>query len=154
MKRLLLLISLAISQTTFASEQLPLFSTDYSPERNPFVDARSAISLASEGNKRILIEVGGDWCIWCHELDRVIKSDSDISTMLYGNFVILKVNVSEENYNADFMATMPKVAGYPQLFVARSNGSIIHIQDPSDFLVEGKYSANRVYNFLYKWKDS
>jgi hypothetical protein len=41
----------------------------YDPRANPYRDLERAIERASAENKRILIVVGGDWCVWCEILD-------------------------------------------------------------------------------------
>lgn len=132
--------------------ELAPYSTVYSPTRDPFADAAAAIELAQTSNRRILIEVGGDWCSWCHILDRLIATDTRLYHALHDHFVLLKVNVSDTNANANFMASMPAVDGYPQLFVARANGNIIHIQDPAEFSADGHYVAARVLAFLQRWR--
>ena len=64
----------------------------YDPSRNPANDLELAVSRATAEDKRILIQVGGDWCFWCHILDEYIKSEKEISVALDRDFLILKVN--------------------------------------------------------------
>ncbi len=153
MNQLLLPLLLLLSVATAHGDGLPPYSRDYSPRRDPFADGRAAIALATESNRRVLIEVGGEWCVWCHVLDRLIREHAELEATLRRDYVVLKVNVSEENDNAEFMAGMPVLAGYPKLFVARSDGSVIHAQDPSEFFVNGSYSAELLLVFLRRWAD-
>ena len=74
-----------------------------------------------------------------------------MKTVLRENYVVLKVNVSDENDNAAFLAGLPKLDGYPKLFVARADGTLLHAQDPSAFVERGTYSASRVRAFLERW---
>jgi thiol:disulfide interchange protein len=134
-----------------AGGQLPAFSREFSADRDPFADARAAIALAEQTQRRILIEVGGEWCSWCHALNRLFRENPPLERTLRNNFVVLKVNVSSDNDNADFMAGMPELAGYPKLFVSRANGSIIHVQDPATLVREGAYDPELVLTFLKRW---
>ncbi|MEN8174868.1 MAG: thioredoxin family protein [Pseudomonadota bacterium] len=150
-RTILLLICVLPAATAWTQEGLPAYSRGYSAERDPFADGRDAIALAQRSGRRILIEVGGDWCTWCHVLDRVIRDNREVERALRDNFVVMKVNVSDANDNAEFMQGLPKVPGYPKLFVSRSDGSIIHAQDPSEFLRNGSYDAALVLAFLRRW---
>ncbi|NNF96568.1 MAG: thioredoxin family protein, partial [Halobacteria archaeon] len=99
-----------------AQTSLPTSSQIYDPARDPFADGRAALKLARETNRRVLIEVGGDWCSWCHILNKFLAENQQIREQLHRNFVILKVNVSEANDNAAFMAGFPKPLGYPHIY--------------------------------------
>ena len=118
---------------------LPSYSTSYDVDRNPSADGRAALKLAKETRRRVLIEVGGDWCSWCHILDRFIKDHPDVESRLYETFVVLKVNVSDVNDNAEFMASLPPTLGYPHMYITDSNGDVLHSQDTAEFLVNKKF---------------
>ncbi len=144
---LLELLSLGMTH----SGQLPEYSRVYDPGRDAFSDGKAALALAAKSGRKVLIEVGGDWCTWCHVLERVIHENPELERMLRQHYVLLKVNVSEGNDNNDFMRDMPILHGYPQLFVARRNGDIVHAQDPSEFIVHGSYDPELILAFLKRW---
>jgi thiol:disulfide interchange protein len=139
-----------------ASSQLdlPLYSTVYDVDRNPNADGRAALKLAKDTQRKVLIEVGGDWCSWCHILDRFIKDHPDVETRLHKTFVVLKVNVSDVNDNAEFMASLPPALGYPHMYITDNNGDVLHSQDTAEFLVNKKYSESRFMVFLDRWKSA
>ena len=147
---LLLLLFFTFAQTA-ASAQLPEYSLTYDPQRNAFQDGRDAIKLAKETNRKILIEVGGDWCKWCHLLDRFLKNHPEVKTELHQTFVLLKVNVSEKNDNSAFLKVFPQPLGYPHMYVTQSNGKLLLSKDTAQFLVNGKYSAKRFKAFFKRW---
>ncbi|HEB67365.1 MAG TPA: thioredoxin family protein, partial [Gammaproteobacteria bacterium] len=95
------------------SASLPAWSQGYDPNRDPAADGREAIALARQSGRYVLIELGGDWCVWCRRLDRFLAENPDLRNRLHRQFVLLKVNVSEENDNAAFLAGLPRFAGYP-----------------------------------------
>lgn len=131
---------------------LPVFSRIYDVNRNPNADGRAALKLAKETNRRVLIEVGGDWCVWCHVLDRFINDHPELKSRLHETFVVLKVNVSDENDNAEFMASLPPNIGYPHMYVTDANGTVLHSQDTAEFRMNGKYSEQRFLAFLDRWQ--
>jgi len=159
MKKIIPLISLlvitpaysAIPQATIASN-LPEYSVNYDPQRDPFKDGIAAIKLATDTQRRILIEVGGEWCKWCHILDDFLNNNLDIKSQLHKTFVMLKVNVSDENDNSEFLKAFPKALGYPHMYVTEKNGSVLWSKDTADFLVNGSYSRERFNSFFDRWE--
>lgn len=146
-------VGVAIEQVGAAEKiNYPSYSTHYDPARDPFTDGRAAIALAKATQRRILIEVGGDWCKWCHLLDRFIRSDKQIEQALHQTFVVLKVNVSAENSNEKFLSSFPKNLGYPHMYVADMDGKVVHSQDTGEFLSRRKYSKQKFMAFLDRWK--
>ncbi len=135
-----------------ASPALPAYSQSYDPARDPFADGRAAIKLAQESNRRVLIEVGGNWCGWCLQLDKFLNENQQISEQLHRHFVVLKVNVSDTNNNAEFMAGFPKPLGYPHIYIAETNGQIILSKDTAQLLENARYSVQRFQQFIDKWK--
>ena len=133
------------------AEGLPAYSLGYDSARDPFSDGRAALQLARQTHRKVLIEVGGDWCSWCHVLDRFLNQHAAISTTLHQRFVVLKVNVDDSNDNAGFLSAFPPAMGYPHLYVTRSDGAVVHSQDSGEFLHKGRYSAQRILGFLDHW---
>ena len=135
-----------------AQPSLPRYSEVYDPGRDPFADGRAALKLAKATNRRVLIEVGGDWCRWCHVLNKFLEENKDIREQLHRHFVILKVNVSEANDNAEFMAGFPKPLGYPHMYITEADGRIIYSKDTAELLENSRYSVQRFQQFIDKWK--
>lgn len=124
----------------------------FDPKTNPEKDLQKAIKTAGSLNKRILLDVGGEWCIWCHRVDYFFLKNKDILNLLDDNFIVLKVNYSEDNKNEKFLSKYPKVAGYPHFFILDKDGKILHSQNTGD-LEQGKgYSREKMLNFLNEWK--
>ncbi|HID49486.1 MAG TPA: DUF255 domain-containing protein, partial [Chromatiales bacterium] len=111
-----------------------------------------ALQLARHTGRRVLIEVGGDWCSWCRVLDRFLAEHKTLREKLDRHFVVLKVNVSDENDNAEFMAGLPRPLGYPHLYVSDPEGRILFSKDSGELLVNGRYSVQRFNDFIDRWK--
>ena len=131
---------------------LPAYSQSYDPARDPFADGRAALQLAQQTNRRVLIEVGGNWCSWCLQLDKFLNANQQLRDQLHRYFVVLKVNVSEKNDNADFIAGFPKPLGYPHIYIAEANGTIIFSKDTAQLLENSRYSVARFQQFIDRWK--
>lgn len=132
---------------------IPEYSRVYDPARDPFQDGRDALALARTTDRLVMIEVGGDWCVWCHVLDAFIKENKTVYDTLYTNYVVLKVNVSDENDNKEFLSGLPKSSGYPHLFITTNDGAVIYSTDTTRLLMDGEYVPDRVITFLEHWLD-
>lgn len=137
---------------------LQLFGQDSKPQRekfdpnkDPFNDLKTAVETASKENKRILLDVGGEWCIWCHRLDGFIEENIELKKFLHDNFVVVKVNFSKENKNEKFLSQYPKVPGYPHFFVLDSEGKFLHTQNTGELEKDKSYSAELLMEFFKKW---
>jgi len=136
---------------TSRAQGLPAYSLGYDSARDPFSDGQHALQLARETRRMVLIEVGGDWCSWCHVLDRFLNRHPAIRTKLHERFVVLKVNVDDSDDNTEFLSGFPPAMGYPHMYVTRNDGSIVDSQDTAEFLHNGKYSEQRFLSFLERW---
>jgi thiol:disulfide interchange protein len=142
---------LAVQVSASQPQLVPAYSQGYDPGRNPFADGRAALKLAKDTRRKVLIEVGGDWCSWCHVLDRFLGEHPLLQVQLNETFVLLKVNVDETNDNAEFLSAFPGALGYPHMYVTDSEGNILFSQDTAEFLDNGKYSEQRFQLFLDHW---
>ena len=126
-------------------------NASFDPQRDPASDLEMAKVEAQRGGKRILLDVGGEWCSWCHILDKLVEEDAEIRSFRDGNFVWMKVNYSEENQNKAFLSAYPEIKGYPHLFVLDADGKLLHSQFTGD-LEKGKgYDRAKFFAFLKQW---
>ena len=64
----------------------------------------AAIPRAQRENKRILLEVGGEWCVYCRLLNKMIHEDERLMKRLDDGFIVVKVNFSEDVTNEAFLS--------------------------------------------------
>ncbi len=103
---------------------LPRYSQGYYPEADPVTDLAAAMQAASLENKMIMMIVGGDWCSWCHVMSRFFTENETVRDKLLSNFIMLKVNMSEENENDVFLSNYPIINGYPHIFMLSAKGDL------------------------------
>jgi len=134
----------------------PVWSKVFDPARDPAADLTEALSKAKAEGKRVLIDVGGDWCVWCHLLDGTFAANPDLTALRDANYVLLKVHYDKkQNPNEAFLSRFPKVAGYPHLFVLDADGTLLHSQDTGQLELpkeQGKgHDVARIRAFLEAW---
>ena len=137
------------SQTGSQAKYIPVAS--YDPKRDAAQDIQDAIKEAERTDKRILLEVGGEWCSWCHTLDKFFETHPDLLSLRDKNFITVKVNFSEQNENKDVLSRYDPIRGYPHIFVLERDGKLLHSQN-TGVLESGKsYDLERLTVFLTNW---
>jgi thiol:disulfide interchange protein len=126
----------------------PKTNPTYDPSRDPAKDLQAAIALATKTNKKILLEVGGDWCIYCNLMDETFDSHPQLRKVRDANYVTVKVNYSKENPNEAFLSHYPKIPDYPHFFVLDSKGVLLRSQPTHPFEHGKKYNAGKIDAFL------
>ncbi|HEY0332648.1 MAG TPA: thioredoxin family protein [Stenotrophomonas sp.] len=126
-------------------------SASFDPARDPYADLETAKVEAKRGGKRLLLDVGGEWCSWCHILDDFIGGDAEIRSFRDANFVWVKINFSPENENKEFLAQYPEIKGYPHLFVLDNDGKLLHSQFTGELEKNKGYDRKKFFDFLKAW---
>jgi thioredoxin-related protein len=144
-------IAAVLTTNLYAQDKPDSTIQKFNPAKDPFRDLRETIFKAQITEKRILLDVGGEWCIWCHRLDGFIEAHPELKNFLSDNFEVLKVNYSPENKNEKFLAQYPKVAGYPHIFILENNGEFLFSKNTGKLEKEKSYDAEKIMNFLKEW---
>ena len=124
--RLLAAALLLLLAHTLLAADLP---AKFDPTRDAAADVSTAAAIAKDQRKRVLVDVGGEWCPWCHILDRFVAGNADVKKLVDDHYVWVKVNWSPQNKNEALLARWPKVRGYPHLFVLDGEGRLLQSQD-------------------------
>ena len=123
----------------------------YDPARDANKDINDAVAEAKRTGKRVLLDVGGEWCVWCHRMDSFIEQNADLAKILEQHYVVVKINVDPKNRNQAVLSHYPNVPGYPHLFVLDMNGKLLRSQDTSELEAGKSYDLERFKSFLAKW---
>jgi len=138
-----------IAALLVAGQYAPI--TKYDPNRSAEQDLQNAVAEASRTGKHILLEVGGEWCSWCHIMDRYFDQNPALTTLRETNYVTVKINFSKENENAKFLSQYPKIPGYPHIFVLEANGKLLHSQFTAELEEGQSYNLKKFTDFLKAW---
>jgi thiol:disulfide interchange protein len=128
-----------------------LLPKTFDPARDAAKDLETAQSIARSSGRRVLVNVGGEWCPWCHVMDRFFAGNEEMRRLRDRNYVWVKVNYSKDSPNQKVLLRWPKVAGYPHLFVLDADGRLLHSQDTSALEAGKDYDAVAFRDFLVKW---
>jgi thiol:disulfide interchange protein len=141
----------AALQNTPAAKPVPP-PGPFDPTRDAARDLQAAIEEAAKTGRRVLVDVGGNWCGWCREMERYMEVHKDLREFRDKNFVTVKINFSPENKNEALLSKYPKIKGYPHLYVLDKDGKLLHSQD-TDKIEDGikSYDLEKYMAFLKEW---
>lgn len=125
----------------------------YNPYANVEQDVAAALVKAKAENKHVLLQIGGNWCVWCYKFNAFVHTDSTLKQLVENNYVVYHLNYSKENKNLDYLKKLgfPQRFGFPVLVVLDASGRQLHTQD-SSLLEQGNgYSEEKVKSFLQNW---
>lgn len=125
----------------------------YNPDADAAKDIKAAVARAAKEKKHILLQMGGNWCVWCLRFNDFVKSDPQLDSMVNANYVVYHLNYSKENENTEIFAQYgyPQRFGFPVFVVLDEKGNRIHTQN-SVYLEEGKsYNKQVVMDFFRHW---
>lgn len=123
----------------------------FDPMHNAAEDLQAAITKAEKENKRIVLDVGGEWCGWCIHMDNFFEMNPKLKNLRDKNYVWLKVNMSEENENKEFLSKYPEAKGYPHLYVLEKDGTLLLSKDTVELESGKTYNLKVFTNFLTEW---
>ena len=157
--RVLLVAMVAVMAATSMSAQAPAASKaqvkaesgPFDPTRDSAKDLEAAKVEARKSSRRILLDVGGNWCSWCRLMDTWFKERPAIREARDKAFVVVPVNFSPENKNEAFLGRYPKIEGYPHFFVLDANGKLVRDQSTGDLEDGHGYSEAKMSAFIAAW---
>jgi len=112
----------------------------------------AAVAKANKENKRVLLQLGANWCPWCHRLHQLFRTDPAIAASLKQNYIVTLIDVDKE-HNADVVEQYEKPTrhGLPVIVVLDSKGKRLTTQDTSKLEEGDHYDTKQVLAFLDKW---
>ena len=137
-----------------AKEELAKLPKPYNDKENAEKKIQELVLQAKKENKNIMIQAGGNWCIWCLRFNQYVQSTPELKEIVDQNYLYYHLNYSPENKNEKVFAKYDNPGakfGYPVFIVLDQDGKMIHTQD-SAVLEEGKgYSLEKTKEFFLKY---
>ncbi len=129
----------------------PFVRERFDTKRDPKIDLQKAVEQAVKNGKRIILDVGGEWCGWCVYMDKFIADNAELARLRDDGFVWVKVNYSEENENRAFLSPYPEPNGFPHLYVLDQTGKLLYSEDTSGLEKGEEYDLAKFIKFLQTW---
>jgi thioredoxin-related protein len=125
----------------------------YNPAANAAADIEKATQQAAREHKHVLLQVGGNWCIWCKRLYKFMHDDAAITSELQQHYVVYHLNYSKENKNLPILQKLgyPQRFGFPVLVILDGKGNRLHTQNTGLLESADSYDRDKVMDMLKQW---
>ncbi|KIA88383.1 thioredoxin family protein [Kaistella jeonii] len=137
-----------------AAAEIAKLPKPYNDKENAEAKIAELVKQAKKENKNVMIQAGGNWCIWCLRFNNYVQTTPELKEVVDQNYIYYHLNYSPENKNVKVFAKYDNPGakfGYPVFLVLDQNGKLIHTQD-SSVLEDGKgYSLEKTKAFFKEW---
>lgn len=125
----------------------------YDEDADAKAEIAKAVAKAEEGNKRVLIVFGGNWCGWCVKLHDLFTNDRDISKILRYEYEVVRVDVGRFDKNLDVAEGYEaKIkSGVPYLTVLGGDGKVLTHRETGSLEKGELHDPALVKAFLEEW---
>ncbi|PUZ22157.1 Thioredoxin-like [Chitinophaga costaii] len=153
MKPFLLLCTALLCSLATAQAQSNAYDHIYDPTANAAEDLKKVYAEASAAHKNVLVQVGGNWCIWCKRFYKLTTEDTTLSRTVNANYIVYHLNYSKEQKNLPLLAQFgyPQRFGFPVLLVLDAKGNRLHTQNTGLLEEADGYSSKKVLEMLKQW---
>jgi thioredoxin-related protein len=152
-QRIFIAIVLLFFSVIAISQDMKKFSL-YKPDEKAETEIAKSVSQAKKSGKHVLIQIGGNWCIWCARFHEFVAKDAQLDSLMNANYVVYHLNYSKENYNQKVLTkyNFPQRFGFPVFLILDGEGKLLHTQN-SWYLEDGKtsYEREKVKSFFTDW---
>lgn len=152
MKKLILLL---IAVITFGAAHAQHKSIDsiYNPNADARADLAALIKKAAAENKHVMLQIGGNWCIWCRRLYKFIGEHPKLEEEQNRYYVVYHLNYSKENKNLDILKDLgfPQRFGFPVLVILDAKGNRLHTQNTGILEAADSYDEKKILDMLRQW---
>jgi len=137
-----------------AAEEKAKLPKPYHPKENAAEKIADLIKQAQKENKNIIIQAGGNWCIWCLRFNNYVQNTPELKSIIDKNYLYYHLNWSPENMNEKIFAQYGNPGeefGYPVFIILDKDGKQIHTQDSAVLEENSGYSLQKVKDFFNAW---
>ncbi|MBD3376781.1 thioredoxin fold domain-containing protein [candidate division KSB1 bacterium] len=157
--RLIYLVCLLPALLLFACQEKSAKNQEFKEIYDAELDVKKAIDTAvSQGDKRILLIFGANWCPWCQRLHHLMESNNEIKTLLATHYELILVDLGKRDRNMDIDAKYgrPNELGIPVLVLLDRDGTVMKTQETGvwEFDQNSKrkgHDPQKIIAFLKQW---
>jgi len=154
-----LLPLLLVAAVLRADPEYPKMGPDiYDTHADGAGQIEAALAQARAGHKRVLVDFGANWCIWCRRLHATFESDPAVAAKLADSYVLVMIDVNRHRgpaRNPDLIVKYgnPVRFGIPVLVVLDSDGRQLTTKDSGELEEGDRHSPRKILEFLGEWSE-
>jgi thiol:disulfide interchange protein len=116
-------------------------------------DVERAVAQARKQNKRLLIDLGANWCADCRVLSAIMEMP-DVRRFLDGHYVVVVVDVGHLDRNLEIPARFGlggRLEGVPAVLIAEPDGELVNRGHTAALLDAGRMTPQAIADWLASW---
>lgn len=124
----------------------------YDATANASAALDAALARAKSSGKRVLLDLGGNWCGDCRFLAGVLEIPA-VRSFVDRNFEVVFVDVGHFDKNLDIPARFgaPKPKGVPTILVLAADGTLVDPDQREDLSDARSMTPQAVVDWLARW---
>ncbi|WP_347216816.1 thioredoxin family protein [Chryseobacterium sp.] len=135
-----------------AAEEKAKLPKPYNPKADAQADINKLVAQAKKEGKNIMIQAGGNWCIWCLRFNNFVQETPELKELVDKNYLYYHLNYSPDNKNEKVFSKYVNIKerqGYPFFIILDQNGKMIHIlKDSGTLEKDNGYDKEKVKQFF------
>jgi thiol-disulfide isomerase/thioredoxin len=133
---------------------LPIvISNPYDTSADANADVNAAFARAQTSGKRVLIDLGGNWCPDCIILSNVMRLP-EVAPFVEANYEVVMVDVGRFNRNLQIPARFGfthRLEGVPFMLVADPDGKLLNAGNTATLDVAHAMKPQAIVDWLASW---
>lgn len=125
----------------------------YDPNANADADVNAAFARAKAEHKRVMLDLGGNWCGDCRVLAGVMALP-EVKRFLDAHYIVVDVDVGRFDKNLQIPARFgitQRLAGVPSILVADPDGKLIDRDHVSTLADARSMTPQALVDWLAQW---
>ena len=112
----------------------------------------ATIAKAKASGKRVLIDLGGNWCTDCRILAAVMELP-ELKPFVAKHYEVVEIDVGRMNRNLQIPAKygVTKLVGVPTVLIVEPDGKLINATNSADLADARSMNPQGIANWLAKW---
>ncbi|MBI1212732.1 MAG: thiol reductase thioredoxin [Alphaproteobacteria bacterium] len=139
------------SVTDMAQLETPL-PTPYDSRVDADAAVAATIARAKASGKRVLIDLGGNWCTDCRILAAVMELP-ELKAFVAEHYEVVEIDVGRMNKNMQIPARygVTKLEGVPTVLIVEPDGKLINATNAADLADARSMNPQGIANWLARW---
>lgn len=132
-------------------------ATIYDTKSDGGKQIEEALAIAKRDNKRVLLQFGANWCVWCHRMHKMLTDNKELAKTITGEYVLVLIDVDTidgkmHNEAINQKYGDPRQQGLPAWVVLDADGNKLATVNTEPFEVGDTYKPAKIKAALVKYK--
>ncbi len=140
-----------VSVTEMAQLETPL-PVPYDDTADAEAALAATIARAKADGKRVLIDLGGNWCTDCRILAAVMELP-ELKAFVAKHYDVVEIDVGRMTRNLQIPARygITKLVGVPTVLIVEPSGKLINVTNSADLADARSMNPQGIANWLARW---